>query len=72
MKTLQMHGNFEVVEYGENLVTIDFTNENVGLTIKAFSNKEKALQAFSTFVKPLTKKQAGRLKEETRKGIVYS
>lgn len=72
MKNIETYGNYSVVEYSNSLVTIDFSNENVGLTIKGFSNKENALEVFKKTVKKLTPRKSKIYNDEIRKLIIYS
>lgn len=53
MKQIQKYGNYSVIMYDENFVTIDFTDENVEFTIQTFDNLEKALTVFNNTVKAL-------------------
>lgn len=58
MKTVRSHGNYSVIQYDENFVTIDFSDENVGLTLQTFDNLDNALDVFESTVETFSEHKA--------------
>lgn len=44
-----------MIKYDNDLVTIDFSNESIGLTVRSFHNESIALEVFNNTIKTLLK-----------------
>lgn len=58
MKIIDSYGNYQVLQYDENLVAIDFSDDDIGVTIQTFNNLDHALSVFNNTVKKLSSYKA--------------
>lgn len=70
MKVVETCGNYSIISYDENLVTIDFSDENVGVTIQSFESVQEAKKIFDVTVKTLSEHKANFHNTEVVKSII--
>lgn len=70
VRVIDKWGNYSVVEYSKELTAIDFSNENMGVTVQTFTSVSDAVRVFGETVKTLPENKAKNHNTEIIKAII--